>query len=220
MAAANILTDLEQGSPEWLKMRIGCCTGSRVKDVVKRLQKASNGKKAGDYAQCREDYMREIVIERLTGRAADHYVTPYMEAGTANEPDARIEYELQTTDSVMPVGIAMHSRINWFAASPDALVGDDGLLEIKCLTSSNHLDILLTGQIPTEYMPQMLAEMSCTGRKWVDFVAYDPLMPPNLQLFVSRFHRNEEHIAMMEQEVEQFLAEAAELEKSLKGLRL
>jgi predicted phage-related endonuclease len=220
MAAANILTDLEQRSPEWIKMRLGCLTTSRLIDATKRLQKASNGKQKGDYAQCRENYMREVVVERLTGRAADHYVTEYMEDGVANEPLARAEYEIRTTDEVRPVGLAIHPRINYFASSPDALVGDDGLLEIKCLKSTNHLDIVLSGKIPVEFMPQMLGEMSCTGRQWVDFVAYDPLMPPNLQLFVSRFHRNEEHIAMLEQEVEVFLAEAAELEKSLKEMKL
>lgn len=205
-----IIEELEQRTPEWLQMRVGCCTGSRIIDVTKRLQKASNGKKAGDYAKAHDDYMWELVCERLTGRSMDHYVTPYMEDGIQNEPLARAAYEIATNFDVRPVGLAMHPSIKWFASSPDSLVGNDGLLEIKCLKSNNHLDIVRSGQIPEEYMPQMMAEMACAEREWCDFVAFDPLMPPKLQLFGRRFYRDDKLIAMMESEVESFLAEVEE----------
>lgn len=210
------IIDVEQQTPEWIRMRIGMATASRVKDIVKRLSRASNGKKAGDYAQCHEDYLWELVAERLTGRAADHYVTPYMEEGTENEPLAKAAYEVQFDVSLENGGFAVHDRIKWFGASPDALVGTDGLIECKCLKTVNHLEILRTGQIPEEHLAQMLAEMSCADRQWCDFISFDPRVPKPLQLFVRRMHRDETLVAQMETEVEAFLAEVEEAIEKLK----
>jgi len=204
-----IIEDLVQQTPEWLQMRIGMCTASRVVDVTKRLQRASKGREKGEYAQTHFDYLNELVIERLTGQAQDHGIgnLSAVEWGIEQEPFARAAYEILTEQSVTPVGFAMHPRINWFGASPDSLVGDDGLIEIKCLASHNHLDIFESGEIPDEHLPQMLAEMACAERQWADFVAFDPRFPPHMQLFVKRFHRDESLITAMEAEIEAFLAE-------------
>lgn len=212
-----IYADVEQRSKEWFDMRAGSATGSRILDIVDRLKVNGKSGKAGDYKQAHQDYKWELVCERLTGRCMDHFVTPYMEDGIANEPLARAAYEIETGADVYPIGLAMHDRIKWFSASPDSLVGEDGLLEIKCLKSTNHLEIIRSGVIPAEYCPQLLAEMACTGRQWVDFVCFDPNMPEELQLFVRRFQRNDELIVLMEQEVEKFLAEVEEALAAVKS---
>jgi putative phage-type endonuclease len=200
-----IIEGLVQNTPEWLVHRVGLCTGSRVADVIKRLTRKSGDRQAGDYAQCHYDYLWEVVIERLTGRAADSYVSPAMEWGIEHEAEARGVYEVRKDVMATPIGFAMHPTIEWFGASPDALVGEEGVLEIKCPNTSTHLAYLLGGEVPIEYVPQMMAEMACAERKWCDFVSYDPRLPHNLQFFCRRFHRNDELIAQMEAEVRTFL---------------
>src|SRR5690349_22748162 len=130
-----------------------------------------------------------------------------MEAGIEYEPVARAAYERAFDVEVQEVGIAYHDHIKWFAASPDGLVGEDGLLEIKCPRTINHLEVVQSKLIPDEYQWQMLAQMACTGRQWCDFVSFDPRLPKLLRFYVSRFPRDEARIAEMEQEVRKFLAE-------------
>lgn len=197
------LIEVEQGSAEWLQMRTGCVTGSRMADVMAKLKR-----KDGE-AQCRQDYKAEIVCEILTGRAAEHYVSPAMLWGVENEIFARNAYELEVF-STEPVGFALHDSIKRLGASPDGLVGTDGLVEFKCPTTATHIDYIIKGVVPAEYHWQMLCEMACTGRDWADFVSYDPRLPKRLQLFVRRFERDEARIAEMEVEVTKFLAEVDE----------
>jgi len=210
------LIDVAQQSDEWLKMRIGMCTASRMSDVVKRLKRKTKDADKGEYSKAHYDYMMELVAERFTGRSADHYVTQYMEEGIENEPFARAAYELQCDDEVLPGGYAMHPTINWFGASPDSLIGQHGLLEIKCLKTINHLEILKSQTIPEEFLPQMLAEMSCAERQWCDFVSFDPRMPAGLKVFIQRLERDEKLISALEDEVRAFLAEVEEMVTRLK----
>lgn len=198
------LVEVEQGTAEWLQMRVGCVTGSRMADVMAKLKR-----KEGE-AQTRQDYKAQIVSEILTGRAADHYVSPAMEWGVENEIFARNAYEVEVGD-IQPVGFALHSRIARFGASPDGLVGQDGLVEFKCPNTATHIDYIIRGTVPAEYQWQMLAEMACAERQWCDFVSYDPRLPKRLQLFVRRFERDNSRIAEMEVEVEKFLAEVEEV---------
>ena len=158
-----IIDDLIQGTPEWLTMRHGCCTASRLNDALAKLKDPKKESAA------RANYRKELAIERLTGLAYEHYVSDAMWHGIENEPLARTEYELATGLEVNEIGLAMHDRIKWFSASTDGLIGDDGILEIKCLTPINHLDILSSGEIPEDYHWQMLGGMACTGRQWCDF---------------------------------------------------
>lgn len=206
-----IIQDLEQRTPEWYTMRNGMVTGSRVCDVVAKLKK-------GGYAACRHNYLMEVAVSRLTGLAPDHFVTPAMQWGIDNEQFARAAYEMERDCMVEPVGFAMHPRIDWFGASPDGLVGKDGVLELKCPTSDTHLSYIMAGTVPEDYAPQMLAEMACTERTWCDFASFDPRMPQHLRLFVRRFQRDDKLIALMEQEVTQFLSEVdallAEIEQA------
>lgn len=204
-----IVEGLEQQTPEWIQMRIGIVTGSRVPDVMAKLKRGTGE------AAARRNYRNELVIENLTGRACEHYVTQAMEWGIQQEKFARNAYEVATNAIVEPVGFALHPTIGNFGASPDSLVGDDGVLEIKCPTSETHLEWMLSGVVPVDYEPQMLAAMACTQRKWCDFVSYDPRMPDKLQLYIRRLHWDDEKIAAMEQEVCKFLDE---LEDALKSI--
>lgn len=221
------LIDVEQGSADWIKMRVGCVTGSRVADVIAK-RKRGEGELAVRY-----NYKGEVLTEQLTGRATEHFVSREMKWGIENEIFARTAYELHVgevkqfgqdivtdIDTVERAGFALHDRIKFFGASPDAFVGDEGLAEFKCPNTETHIGYILAGVVPAEYQPQMLAEMACTGRKWCDFVSFDPRLPKRLQLFIRRFERDEARIAAMEHEVEVFLAEVDALKQLLLGSRM
>ena len=202
------IVEVQQQSVEWLEMRIGMCTASRVGDVVKKL-------KTGKYSERRYNYMMELVAERLTGRACDHYVTPWMEDGIGSEELARAAYEMQQEEEVGDGNFAIHPQIKWFGASVDALVAAKGGAEFKCLKAENHLEIIKNGVIPVEYAPQMLGEMACYELDYVDFVSFCGRMPKPLRLFVRRMQRDEKLISAMEEEVLTFLEEVVAMLKSL-----
>lgn len=199
-----MIIDVEQHSAEWIQMRVGCVTASRMADVMAKL------KKKDSEAQSRADYKAEIVCETLTRRAADHYVSPAMQWGIDNEIFARNAYEVEVAPTEL-VGFALHDTIKKLGASPDGLVGDDGLVQFKCPNTSTHLEYIIAGVVPAEYHWQMLCEMACTGRQWCDFASYDPRLPDKLQLFVRRFERDDARIAEMEAETLRFLDEVEKL---------
>jgi putative phage-type endonuclease len=204
MSAADLnILDCEQRTPEWIEARIGKVTASRIDCVLAEIKKGE--------AASRRNYRAEIVIETLTGLPADNYISKEMQWGIDTEPFARAAYELQNDVMVATVGFANHPAIARFGASPDGLVGEDGLVEIKCPNTATHLDYLLTGEVPADYQPQMLVAMACTGRDWCDFVSFDPRMPQHLQLFVRRFERDNFRITEIEQKVEKFLDEVDEM---------
>ena len=204
MRGANYL-DVEQGSPEWLAAKKGCVGASHISDVLSKL-KRSDAESAS-----RRAYKMQLVAERLSGLTTTTFVNAAMEWGTQTEPLARAAYEIATDAMVDRIGFVYHQTIKWAGASPDGLIGEDGLLEIKCPNSTTHLEYILADYPPAEYKPQMLWQMACTGRKWCDFVSYDPRMPENLQLFVCRLERDDAVIAEMEAEVIKFLAEVDEV---------
>lgn len=203
-----VIEGLEQQTAEWLQMRVGVVTASRMCDV---MAKRKDKKEAAP----RYNYKKEIVYELLTGRAFETYVSPAMEWGIENEPLARAAYEHAHNLDIEPGGFFLHDEISKFGASPDGLVGDDGLLEIKCPTSATHLDTLLSGEIPEDYQWQMLAEMACSKRLWCDFISFDPRLPKHLRKFEKRFLRDEERIKQMQDEICAFLLEVIELVKKL-----
>lgn len=193
---------MEQGSPEWLALRAGKVTASRVADVI-----AST--KTG-WGASRANYMAELIAERLTGEPAPSYSNAAMQWGTEKEPEARDYYEFFADASVEQVAFVHHPSIADSGASPDGLVGADGLVEIKCPNTATHIDTLLGAAGPSKYMTQMQWQMACTGRKWCDFVSYDPRMPDSMRIFVSRIIRDDDMIAALEKDVSEFLAEVAE----------
>lgn len=194
------LIEVQQGSAEWLTMRCGAVTASRMADVLAKL------KKGGD-SQARKNYKAELVCERLTNRAYEHYVTPAMEWGIENEKLAKAAYEAETGVEVRPGGLAVHPSIKWLMASPDGYIGEDGLVECKCPTTATHVEWIAAGVVPAEYHPQMLCQMACSEKQFVDFISFDPRLPYALQLFIRRMERDDARIAEMEAEVEKFIGE-------------
>lgn len=196
------MTDLVQGSAEWFAARLGRVTASRVADVIAKT-------KTG-YGASRKNYLAELVLERLTGKAEEGFTSSAMQWGTDNEPDARSAYQFEKNTRVVQVGFVAHPHIAMTGASPDGLVDDDGLLEIKCPNSATHLDTLRTSTIPARYITQMNWQMACTGRQWCDFVSFDPRFPEHMRLFVKRHHRVDADIRALEIDVTLFLKEVDE----------
>lgn len=212
---ANYL-DCEQGTRPWFEARLGCVTSSRAGDCLKYLSRKSKNGEKGDESAARKNLRITLLCERLTRAVPDHYVSEWMQLGKEREPLARTAYELKYEVGVETVGLAMHPTIKWAAASPDGLVGSDGLIEFKCPKQETHFQYLYAGVIPEEYRPQMLWQLSCDpDRKWNDFVSYHPEFPEEMQLFVVRMERPENLIAAMEAEVCKFLAEVDEMMERL-----
>jgi putative phage-type endonuclease len=199
---------MEQKSPEWYAVRLGKVTGSQVSAVLAKRDSAT-----------RANYLSELVVERLTGQQAEFFMNDSMQWGVDTEPQARMAYESANNVLVDELGFCDHPTITNFGVSPDGLVGKDGLIEIKCPNSKTHIDTVLSKKAPSKYIPQMMAQMACTGRKWCDFVSFDPRLPEDLQLFVVRVDRDDEYIANLEKEVSVFLAEVDETLIKLKGVK-
>lgn len=179
--------DIEQGSPEWFAARCGKITASKIADVM------SKGK-SGESAM-RRNYRAQLTAERLTGAVAESYSNAAMQWGTDTEPQARAAYEFYTGQDVVEVGFVDHPAIRNTGASPDGLVADDGMVEIKCPNTATHLETLLGGKIPSKYYDQTQWQMECAGRQWCDFVSFDPRLPESMQMFVKRIERDDARIA-------------------------
>lgn len=192
------MDEIVQGSAEWLAIRCGKVTASRVADVIAKT-------KTG-YGASRANYMAELIAERLTGEPAERFTNAAMAWGTEKEPEARALYDLLNA-KVTEVGFVPHPTISDSGASPDGLVGDDGLVEIKCPNTSTHIDTLLGQVVPAKYVTQMQWQMACTGRQWCDFVSYDPRLPDSMRLFVQRVERDQAAIDDMSGEIIAFLVD-------------
>jgi len=189
----------EQGTEAWFAARLGKVTASRVADVIAKT-------KTG-WGASRANYMAELIAERLTGVPAESYVNAAMVWGTATEPQARAAYSFYADVDVTEVGFIEHPSISLTGASPDGLVGTDGLVEFKCPNTATHIDTLLGEPVPGKYYTQMQWQLACTGRHWCDWVSYDPRLPGSMQLFVQRVPRDDTMIASLEKLVAEFLAE-------------
>jgi putative phage-type endonuclease len=168
------------------------------------LSRSSKTGKAGEESAKRRGYKLELVAERLTGRSADHYVSPYMEHGTETEDEARSFYELATKTLVEPVGFVLHPRFDFSGASPDGLVEEAGLVEIKCPKTETLLQWMDSKEIPDDYIFQMQWEMACSEREWCDFYGYDPRLPVGMRHVYERVPRNDALIEQIEAEVVKF----------------
>lgn len=195
------MTEIVQGSPEWKALRCGKVTASRVADVVAKT-------KTG-YSASRANYLAQLIAERLTGSPAESYTNAAMQHGVDTEPEARAAYEFYQGVTVEQVAFVPHPKIDQAGASPDGLVGADGLVEIKCPNTATHLETLLGQAVPAKYADQMQFQMACTGRKWCDFVSYDPRMPEHMRMFVRRVARDDKRINDLETEIAGFLLEMA-----------
>ena len=190
---------IQQGTPEWLELRRGKVTASRVADI---LAKTKTGPSAS-----RNNYLIELALQRVTKTIEESYTNAAMEWGTQTEPQARVAYEVKTGNFVDQVAFIDHPTIAGFGCSPDGLVGDSGLIEIKCPNSATHWSYIKANEPPNKYFIQMQAQMAVTGAKWCDFVSFDPRMPERSQLLIVNVPRDAEYILYMEAEIKQFLNE-------------
>lgn len=188
-----------QGTEEWKLARVGSLGASVFHDIIAKT-------KTG-FSTSRENRKAVLVLERVTGRPADTYQSPAMLQGTEREPGGRNAYAFLKNVDVEEVGLIRHPTIAHTHVSPDGLVGADGMIEIKCMQPAGHLAVLQTGSIDARYLTQMAWAMACSGRKWVDFVAYSPDFPEPMQIVVKRIHRDDKLIAELEDAARVFLAE-------------
>lgn len=203
---------MDQRTDEWFAARLGKVTASRVADVVAKT-------KSG-YSASRENYMADLIVERLTGQKAASFSNAAMEWGTEQEPNARAAYSARTGELVEEVGFLCHPVIEQAGASPDGFVGE-GLIEIKCpANTAIHLEYVLAGKPPEKYVTQMQWQMACTGKAWCDFVSYDPRLPEHLQMLIVRVPRDTARICELEVEVQKFLNELEDKVKKLQEVKL
>jgi putative phage-type endonuclease len=190
---------IEQRTEAWHQARLGRVTASRIADVVAKTKTGHGASRA--------NYRAQLIVERLTGIVAESYSNAAMQHGTDTEPQARAAYEFYTDAEVVEVGFVNHPTLGMAGCSPDGLVGEFGLVEIKCPNSATHIDTLLTEVIDGKYIKQMQFQMACTGRQFCDFVSFDPRLPQEMQIFIKRIDRDTALIAELEDESWSFLAE-------------
>lgn len=204
------IIDCQQGTDEWLRVKAGKVSASRIADMLART-------KTG-WGASRANYLAELVSERMTGQPyGDKYKSPAMERGNEMEGAARDLYSFLRDVEVRQVGFVLHPAIDDAGCSPDGLIGDDGLVQFKCPNTATHIETLRGGSIDGRYIKQMQWEMACTGRAWVDFVSFDDRMPASMQIHIQRVMRNHEMIADMAGEVVVFLSEVNAVVSDLLG---
>jgi putative phage-type endonuclease len=202
---------LEQGSEEWKLARLGHVSASNIAAVMSKT-------KEGKESATRKAYKIRLVAERMTGHPQEQYKNAAMEWGNEQEPFARMAYESVQGLLVDKTGFWKHLFKQWIGVSPDGLVGSDGLIEIKCPNTTTHLEYIFDDVVPSEYIKQIQCQLWVTNRAWCDFVSYDPRLPPKNQLFIKRLHRDNQLIAVMQEEVDKFLNEVQIIIDKLKGM--
>lgn len=193
----EIFDNIEQGTDEWKRIRLGIPTASNFDSVQ------ANGR-GGAESKTRRTYMLKLIGERLTGEPKDDYTNAHMERGQIMEAEARNAYSFLTNSATVQVGFIRNGQKG---ASPDSLIGDNGMLEIKTKLPHLHLDVLLRGVLPPEHVPQVQGQLLVAEREWCDFMSYWPKLPP----FIIRVHRDEQYIKELSQSVDRFLSEMEEL---------
>jgi putative phage-type endonuclease len=192
------MTEIIQRSPEWFAARCGKVTASRVADIIAKTKTGASAS--------RENYLAQLVCERMTGKPAESYSNSAMQWGTDTEPFARAAYEARMDLLVTEVGFIDHPWIPMFGASPDGLA-NEGMVEIKCPNTATHIDTLLSQTVPAKYITQMMSQMACADRPWCDFVSFDPRLPERHQLFIKRINYDPEMVNLLENSVIQFLGD-------------
>ena len=197
----KIIENIEQGSPEWLQLRCGVVTASNFTAVLSK-------------GTTRKTYLMKLVAERLTGEVPESFSNKAMQWGTDHEPMARANYELETGACVNE--IAFIAVDDWVGVSPDGLIGDDGLIEIKCPNTTTHIETFLSNKMPTKHKPQVQGQLWASGRQWCDFVSYDPRLPGK-ELFISRVVRDDDYIAELEAGINKFVDEMKTIIEKING---
>jgi putative phage-type endonuclease len=186
-------------SPEWHAFRCGSLGGSDIAAALGRTQKG--------WASTRIDVATRLLIERLTGKPMETWVSRPMQRGIDLEPEARRAYVFRTDNDVVECDPVRHPAIAWAHASPDGLIGDDGMAQFKCPLEKAHIALLMGAQVPADYVMQCQWEMACARRAWSDFVSYQPDFPASMQLVIRRIERDQEYIAELEEQAALFLDE-------------
>ena len=198
---------MEQRTEEWYNSRLGKVTASCLDNVMAAKNSAAY-----------QNYLSKLVAERLTGVMDEIPISQSMQRGIDLEDEAKFVYFLRTGNEVVDTGFIPHPEIDNTGASPDGLVGSDGLIEIKCPNTSTHIKTLKTGRPSLTYLRQMQWQMRCTGRLWCDFVSYDNRLPTPMDLFIKRINRDDKLIADIETAVISFLNEVDETVKYLQSI--
>lgn len=179
-----LLHNVEQGTIQWQQARLGIPTASGFEKIITPTGKASTQAEA---------YAEKLLAEHMLGYPVETFGgNGWTDRGKELEPDAVKFYELQKDAETVAVGFCTDDA-RTMGASPDRLVGDDGLLEIKCPAPQTHMHYLLTGEIDKGYWPQVQGQLLVTGRKWVDWLSYHPELPP----VIIRVERDEEYLKKM-----------------------
>lgn len=194
----------QQGTSEWHQARLGRVTASRISDVMMKPTAAGY-----------QNYRAQLVCERLTGQPTEFHVTPAMQHGTDTEPQARAVYTMLTGNAVDQVGFIPHPTLEMAGASPDGIIGETGLVEIKCPQPAEHIRMLTGGDIKRQYLLQMQWQMVCTGREWCDFVTFSPALPDEMQMLRHRVDLDAELAEEITRAVTKFLAEVDALQADL-----
>jgi len=201
----EIITGIDQGTDEWLALRYGWITASKFKDV-----------KAGGAGKTRKSYMYQLAAEAITGERIETYTNEYMEWGTLTEPQARAMYELESGNIVEEVSFIKLDDVNKIGCSPDGLIGDDGMLEIKCPKTTTQIETYLSGKMPTGHNAQVQGQLWVSGRQWTDFVSFDPRIDGKSSYFCVRVERDEKYIEELSHACFQFQVDLTSMIISLK----
>lgn len=184
------IVSCEQNSDEWFRARMGIPTASEFATVL------AKGKGGGD-SKTRQTYLYKLAGEIITGDPMESFSNAHMERGKIMEDDARCLYEFMTDSECERVGFIRSGRKG---ASPDSLVGNAGMVEIKTKLPHLMIETILRGEFPPEHKAQCQGQLWVAEREWIDIAVYWPGMP----LFITRATRDEEFIKLLSEAVDAF----------------
>jgi putative phage-type endonuclease len=182
----KIIRDIEQGTEEWLSLRMGKPTASDFSKIITTK---------GEKSKSLTDYAMKLASELLVDEREDSFKSPHMQRGNELEPCARDQYQEHTFNLVDEVAFIDHGD---YGCSPDGLIGDEGMIEIKCPIQSIHTSYLHKNELPSKYKQQVQGQLFVANRKWCDFVSYNPTFKEGYDLFIKRVYRDEEYIEKLE----------------------
>ncbi len=203
----KIIETCEQGSAEWLAMRLGKVTASKVSDVLSKGRGSAPSKMS-------ETYMIELIAEVLTGNSKPFFENDAMRWGTETEPQARAMYAVNN-DFVDVKEVAFVEHNEQVGISPDGLIGEDGLLEIKCPNTTTQIKRALSNDYSADYKAQIQMQLWVTERKWCDFLSFDPRLDCEAGYLQQRVFRDEEYIEEMKTKVYAFVEKMNEIIEQL-----
>jgi len=197
------IIDCAQGSPEWFEARLGSIGGSSISSVVAKGQ-----------GKMRKNLLYRLAGEILSGEKYESYTNHHMERGLELEHQARLEYEFLTGNQVEQVGLIKDSDHKH--SSPDGLVNDYGIIEIKCTIPSVHIETIISDKVPAEYRKQIQWGLHICLRQWCDFVSYSPTVKAR-PVWIKRVERDEKLIAELDAGADLFIKELKDVVKKIRG---